>query len=57
MIELLSEMLVEYHKNDLKRIRRSCDTHTIVIYEVVNKHNETFIRIDTFPRNNILLFK
>lgn len=50
MIKLLLTLLLEYIDNNLKHIRRGNDTNMITIYEVTNKDNVVFTRIDIFTK-------
>lgn len=50
MIKLLMTMLYEYTEKRLKRLRSSDENFSIVIYEVTNKENVTFTRIDIFTK-------
>ena len=50
MIKLLLTMIMEYIEGGYKRLRKSSDPFTIVIYEVTNKDNISFTRIDIFTK-------
>ena len=45
-------MLYEYTDKRLKRLRDSDDNFSIVMYQVTNKDNVTFTRIDIFNKVN-----
>jgi hypothetical protein len=48
MIKLLMTSLYEYCTKELKRYRASDEEYSVVIYEVTNKVDVTFTRIDIY---------
>ena len=52
MIKLLLENIVKYMEGSSKRVRASDNESTIVIYEVKNKDDVVFTRIDIFTKKN-----
>jgi len=50
MIKLLLQSIEKYKNGGYKRVRDSNGKTTIVVYEVKNKDNVSFTRIDIFTR-------
>jgi hypothetical protein len=50
MIKLLLSLILQYVEHDHVKIRGSNDDFTIVIYQVTNKLNTEFTRIDIFTK-------
>ena len=50
MIKLLLQSIVKYIDGGYKKIRASSGKTTVVIYEVKNKDDVIFTRIDIFTR-------
>jgi hypothetical protein len=50
MIKLLLTLILEYIDGGYKRRKASSGQFTIVIYEVINKSNIAFTRIDIFTK-------